>query len=81
MPTIGKEVLSRTKLTEMVMELNDAMDGPSGVALRFTKSGPPRLVCADNDDAVVHLPGDGKPFPVRAYVSALLVAAVLEEEQ
>jgi len=80
MPTIGKDVLRRDTLTQMVLELNEHMDGPAPVALRFTRSGPPTLEVVDSDKlAVVHLPGDGRPFPVRAYVTALLVSEVLEE--
>lgn len=76
---IGKEVVKPTQLREMLVMLNEAMDGPAGVALKFNvKERVSLVIVDDNEEAVVDLPGDGRPFPVRAYMNALMVSKVME---
>ncbi len=81
MTKTGGDYFTLAEIRTMLREANDAFDGPGGVTLYCLKHGPPRLTCADGEtfDPIVNLPGDGRPFPDRAFAEALRVAPVIVE--
>lgn len=86
MKKTGGDFLTLTEIREMLRETNDAYDGPAGVALVIPPGETvPRLCCegtyGDPFDSVVDLPGDGLPFPERAYAEALRVSSVIVERE
>lgn len=88
----GRDVLSRKWIRAQLTALNDALDGPEGVAVMRFRSGEVGVSCVSNFydqsdagafvvESVVVLPGDGKPFPLVAFTEALLVSRVLDEDK
>jgi hypothetical protein len=85
----GREAMGLYAIRRELSELNAALDGPAGACLMWRNGADEtgigerwaEVVCSDayNLEAVVSLPGDGKPFPSRAYAEALACSQVLEE--
>lgn len=78
-PLRGGDALTTKQIREQLVELNNAFDGPGEVVIGMSGEDTEcRVRYADVEfgDEVVTLPGDGKPFPVSAYVNALRASLV-----
>ena len=89
----GRDVLRFRAVRSALVELNNELDGPAGVAIarfRAADGGPApkgfdvwatdgqKPVVPGTEICVVTLPGGGRAFPERAFVEALLCAEVVE---
>lgn len=80
----GREAMGVRQIREELAEYNAVCDGPCGVALMWSDDPDvPRVatvVCAESFDveAVVQIPGDDRPIPLRALTEALACSQVLE---
>lgn len=79
----GREAMGVRSIREALVEYNALSDGPCGVALMWNESGEVRVasvVCADSFglEPVVDIPGDDRPFPVKAFTAALACSTVAE---
>ncbi len=82
MKKTGGDFFTLAEIRAMLRESNDAYDGGGEVALVQREGKTPQLECQDSSkDAVVYLPGDGRPFPERAFAEALRVAPVIVERE
>jgi hypothetical protein len=80
----GREAMGTAEIRRALAEANAAYDGPGGVALYWTDAGAGERLAAldyaddDPEGAVVEIPGDGRPYPERAFVEALACSQVRE---
>jgi hypothetical protein len=81
----GGDYFTLKEIRTMLYEANNAFDGSGPVALILVKGEKrnlPKLECVETPGAaVVNLPGDGRPFPERAFAEALRVAPVIVERE
>lgn len=85
MKKTGGDFFTLAEIRSMLREANDAFDGPGPVAIVYctTDGRPtPKLECVETPGAeVVGLPGNGRPFPEKAFAEALRVAPVIVERE
>lgn len=74
----GGDFYTLADIRNMLREANEAADGTTEVALVHRAIGAPALEFREADP-VVTLPGNGAPFPERAFAEALRVAPVIVE--
>lgn len=88
MKKTGGDYFTLAEIRTMLREANEHYDGPGEVALVLVEKElevedehKPKLECVGLQNAVVEIPGDGRPFPERAFAEALRVAPVITERK
>lgn len=83
MKKTGGDFFTLTEIRAMLREANTHFDGAGELAfIQEGKEAPElRQVAVTGQEPVVVIPGDGLPFPERAYAEALRVAPVIVERE